>query len=336
MKKRLFYTIITLLVFNVTVIYGDDNPWKNSTQSKAGIAGFTFLKIPPTARIAGMGNAFTAISDDISAIFINPAGITEAGEYAFHISNTRWLVNSNLYVAAATMHLGMGNYIGISFVGLVPEETPERSPTSSDPDGLTGRNITMYDYAVGLTYAAKMFHQLSLGIKVNYVKETIMNLSVSNLLFDIGSLYYTGFKTIRIAMGLRNFGSDAQYPNRILFHMPIVYNIGVAGEVYGQAKDSNIRITLSGEASFYIDYEQRYQIGTEIWILNTIALRGGYMFNAGTEDPWGRFNYKGNQFALGFGGRLNVGGSTILFDFSYTKSDKLFENPLRFSLGGSF
>lgn len=336
MKKYSFYSIITLFIFSVNFIYAGDNPWEESTQTKAGIAGFTFLKIPPTARIAAMGNAFMATSDDINAIFVNPAGITEAGDYAFHLSNTKWLVNSNFYAGAFSMYLGGNSYIGISVIGLVPEPTLERSTASADPNGLTGKYISMYDYAIGLTYAAKIFNRLSLGIKVNYVNETIMNLSASNLVFDIGSLFYTNFKTIRIGMGLRNFGSDTQYPDRILFHMPIVYTIGVAGEVYGLDKDSPIRVTLTGEATFQTDYDQRYQLGTEIWFMKIIALRGGYMFNAGTDDPWHRFDYKGNQFALGFGGKINAGGVKLTLDFSYTKSDRLFKDPIRFSFGGSF
>ncbi len=335
MKKYLSYIILLLLLLNISVL-SSDNPWGKSLYSKAGISGFTFLKITPTARIAGMGNTFSAVSNDINAIFINPAGITEAGNYAVNVSKTKWLVNSNFYTAAASMFIGGFNYIGISLVGLVPEATPERSPLSSDPNGLTGRNISMYDYAIGLTYAAKISEQFSLGIKVNYVNETIMDLSASNILLDIGSLYYTNFETIRIAMNLRNFGSEAQYPDRILFQMPIVYSIGVAAEVYGQDIGSPVRVTLSGEATFENDFEQRYQVGTEIWIMNTIALRGGYKFNQGTKDPWNRFDYKGNQFSLGFGGKISVAASEITVDFSYTKSDRFFENPIRFSLGGRF
>jgi len=336
MKKRIFHLVLILFIFIGSAINAGGNPWETSIYSKAGSSGFTFLKIIPTARIAGLGNAFTSISNDIDAIYINPAGITEAGNYAFNVSNTKWLVNSNYYTSAVSMFIGGFNYIGISFVALMPEKTPERITTLPDNNGLTGRNISMYDYSIALTYAAKISEQLSLGIKAKYVNETIMNYSTSNLLLDIGSLYDTQYETIRIAMGLRNFGSDAQYPNRILFKMPIVFNIGVSGEVYGQDINSPVRVTLSGEVSMETDYEQRYQIGTEIWILKSLALRGGYMFNQGTKDPWERFDYKGMQYSLGLGGKIDIGGSTITVDFSYTKSDRLFENPLRFSLGGSF
>ncbi len=335
MKKQLSYIILLLVLLNLPV-WGGDNPWSSSIYTKAGISGFTFLKISPTARIAGMGNTFSAIANDINAIYINPAGITEAGNYAINISDTKWFVNSNFYTAAASMFIGGFNYFGVSFVGLMPEKTPERSPLSSDPNGLTGNNIAMYDYAIGLTYAAKISEQFSLGIKVNYVNETIMNLSATNLLVDVGSLYNTNFETIRIAMSLRNFGSEAQYPDRILFQMPIVYTIGTAAEVYGQDPESFFRVTLSGEATFEIDYEQRYQIGTEIWIMNSFAFRGGYQFNQGTTDPWNRFDYAGNKFSFGFGGKVDVSGSELTFDFSYTKSDRLFENPLRLSVGASF
>ncbi len=336
MKKRILYIILSMLIFNISAINAGDNPWAKSLYTKAGIAGFTFLKISPTARIAGMGNTFTSIADDINAIYINPAGITEAGNYAFNVSDTRWFVNSHFITTAYSMLLGGFSYIGVSFVALMPEKTMERSPTLGDENGLTGRSISMYDYSIGLTYSAKVFEQLSIGIKLKYVNETIMQLSATNLVVDIGTLYYTDFQTIRIAMGLKNFGSDAQYPNKILFHMPTVFSIGVSGEVYGQAKESTLRITLSGEAGYEVDFDQRYQIGTEIWMMNMIALRGGYYFNTGTKDPWGRFDYKGNQYSLGLGGKVGLGNSVITFDFSYTKSDRLFEDPIRFTLGASF
>lgn len=333
MKKYLFYSILTMMVLWSSTSFAGNDPYNECTQSKAGIAGFTFLKIIPTARIAGMGNSFVAITDDINSIFTNPAGIGMLKEkYSFHFSNTKWFVNSNYYAGAFAMHLGGINYLGITAVGLVPEKTLERNTAVSDPAGLTGKYIDMYDYAIGLNYAAKVFNRLSIGIKLNYVNEKIMYLSTSNLLFDIGSIFYTNFKTLRIGMAMRNFGSDAQYPNRILFHMPIIYTIGIAGEVYGLEEKSPVKITLSGEATYQVDYGQRFQLGAEIWLMNVLALRGGYMFNAGTKDPWGRFDYNGNQYSIGIGGKVKY----ISFDFSYTKSDRLFENPMRFSLSGYF
>lgn len=45
--------------------------------NKLGGDSYTFLKLPPGARAIGLGNAFLAIADDATAIYWNPAGITQ-------------------------------------------------------------------------------------------------------------------------------------------------------------------------------------------------------------------------------------------------------------------
>ena len=42
--------------------------------AKAGTAGLQFLKIGIDARAIGMGEAYTAVSDDISSVYWNPDG----------------------------------------------------------------------------------------------------------------------------------------------------------------------------------------------------------------------------------------------------------------------
>ncbi|GIS71562.1 MAG: hypothetical protein CM1200mP10_11390 [Candidatus Neomarinimicrobiota bacterium] len=44
---------------------------------RVGKSGFGFLKISPSARAAGMGDAFTAVANDVTTIFYNPAGLTK-------------------------------------------------------------------------------------------------------------------------------------------------------------------------------------------------------------------------------------------------------------------
>ena len=45
------------------------------TLSHATITGLEFLKIVPGARPAGLAESFVALSDDINAVYYNPAGL---------------------------------------------------------------------------------------------------------------------------------------------------------------------------------------------------------------------------------------------------------------------
>src|ERR1035437_9224154 len=60
-------TAMGLLLLSLNVALPSD---KN-----VGTSGAAFLKIGPGARPAGMGEAFTGVSDDIHAIYWNPAGL---------------------------------------------------------------------------------------------------------------------------------------------------------------------------------------------------------------------------------------------------------------------
>ena len=53
----------------------DEDIYSSTAASRIGLTGFGFLKISQGARSAGMGDAYTAISNDINAAFKNPAGL---------------------------------------------------------------------------------------------------------------------------------------------------------------------------------------------------------------------------------------------------------------------
>jgi len=62
---------------------------------RTGTSSFQFLKIGTDARGTGMGETVVAVSDDISALSYNPAGIvlfTKTGD----ITHTQWFVDTGL------------------------------------------------------------------------------------------------------------------------------------------------------------------------------------------------------------------------------------------------
>src|SRR6185436_1294683 len=50
-----------------------------------------FLKIGEGARASGMGEAFTAVADDSTAIFWNPAGLAQVNVVEAQFSHNQWL-----------------------------------------------------------------------------------------------------------------------------------------------------------------------------------------------------------------------------------------------------
>ena len=90
-----------------------------SSMTKTGMTAAPFLSIEVGARGKSMGGAFVGISDDISALFWNPAGITKLPKNAFMISHTKWIADVNFNFAGVTVPIGNYGTIGASLQTLV-------------------------------------------------------------------------------------------------------------------------------------------------------------------------------------------------------------------------
>ena len=287
---------------------------------RVGKSGFGFLKISPSARAAGMGDAFTAIADDVTTIFYNPAGLTNLNGSVFNFNHTDWIVNSSIISGAIATPLGRNGALGLSIVKFDTEDFEET--TVADPEG-TGRMINAGDLALAIAYAIQLTDNLSFGFKTQYLEENIDVDKATAVTADFSTYYKTGFRDLTLAMIMKNFGPEAKFLSD-KFKLPLYFNINTAMSLIG-SKGSPFQWLVSVESAFATDYRDRYHLGTEMWIANMIAIRGGYKFYYDTED-----------WTLGAGLKLGLGSREVIVDISYSNFVEYFDPPLRFSIGGSF
>ena len=57
---------------------------------KTGTASLQFLKLGVDARAIGMGEAYTAVTNDVSSLYWNPAGISRNFGKQVMFSHTKW------------------------------------------------------------------------------------------------------------------------------------------------------------------------------------------------------------------------------------------------------
>ena len=276
-----------------------------SAQQRIATAGLGFLKLSQSARAAGMGDAFTSIANDINAAFWNPSGLTHVEGFAWTSTYTRWLVNTDMFSGALAYNTrsARGGVVGVSLIYLKPETVEET--TIFQPDG-TGRDINAMNMSLGLIYALKMTDKFSFGVRLDWVREAILDHALNTVKVDVGTLFHTGFRNIRLAMSLKNLGRNEQY-QQIPFWMPLSYYMAISDEVYGKQGDSAY-LSVAFETLYAVDYYQRYHVGAELWLGNILALRGGY-----------KFNYDAESYSLGAGLKYGVSrGRTVMVDVSYT------------------
>ena len=98
--------------------------------SKAGSAGFQFLKIGVGARETAIGNAATAMSNEANTVFWNVGNLGFVDKRQLQLSHKEWLISSSH--DAVALALPFGSYVlGLSLISLSIAEFEET--TVQDP-----------------------------------------------------------------------------------------------------------------------------------------------------------------------------------------------------------
>ena len=356
MNKSITIFVILALIGLGSVVQAADVP----TFSNVGRAGLTFLKIGAGSRAVAMGGAFTAVSDDASALYWNPAGVAKLKKTEVIFSHTNWFLDINHEYIGVVMPAGLMGNFGFSAtfltMGDIQTTTIDDIATvvrEDDGEGLPPYSAS--DLALAVTYARNLTDKFSVGVTSKYVREKISNMSASGLAFDMGTLYKTGYKTLRIGMAIVNYGPDISFSGTDLqqdwldtswadnftgnsweiltssFQMPLQFKMGVA---YDFLFGSSHVLTTSGELSHPNDGNEKILLGMEYTWQSSImnfSLRGGYK-----QDPdWYDTKSGMDNVSAGMGIAKRIGATKVNIDYAYTNMGHL-ENVHRFSMGLGF
>jgi len=325
----------SLCVFIILLIWTLSLPENSYGFKKVGKAGMQFLKLGVGARATGMGGAFIASVDDINSMFWNPAGITRIDnqEVMFHYQN--WVADISHMAGAYAINLGSLGTFGISAVWVdygdieitrITNITPEGQTLPNDVITITGDLTTATDIALGVAYARQMTDKFSMGGHIRYVQEKLAGYKANVLSFDFGSLYLTGFRSLRIAMTAQNFAPETKFdiPGANNFRLPLVFKIALAMELWGE-QGAPYRVTGNFDAIHPNDYEERLHFGAELALREMLFVRGGY-----------KVNYDNESFSFGAGANFKTGnGYGLTVDYAFAPLEFL-ENVHRFSLSLKF
>jgi long-subunit fatty acid transport protein len=311
-------------------------------EQRAGTASGTFLKIGLGARASGLGEAFVAVANDPTAIYWNPAGLASIQRQEVAVSHIEWPAEIRYeHVAWVLPVRRFGGSLGFQFgvLSTALDETTELQPFG------TGRTFVYSDMIAGMAYARRWTDKLLVGVGVKFVREDlgqdVGNPTTTSFLYDIGSIYYLGLGSVRVATSLSNFAPElkpsgsfrSSGPDGVHgteddeersydgFDPPTVFRYGIAFE---PLENANQRITTSLEANQPADNAQVVKAGVEWTWLGKLSLRGGYNFNADAL-----------KLSAGAGVEASIGGWQGELDYAYT--DGGFLGPInRLTLGVRF
>ena len=96
------------------LLFATARPSLAAFATDAGVNGAQFLKIGAGARPTAMGDAFTAIADDVNATYFNPAGLAQLKTAELTAMRTQWFQNIDYSFGAFAMPTSAGTF-GISW-----------------------------------------------------------------------------------------------------------------------------------------------------------------------------------------------------------------------------
>ena len=337
MKKLLYVMSISLaLVFAISL---------NAQTTKTGTTATQVLKFNVGPRAIGMGGAFTAVSDDITALYWNPGGTANIVSNEAFFNHTALYADIRYdYAAFATNLSGLGT-VGVFASVLSMDEMAVR--TIEYPEG-TGEFFDYNTVVLGLNYSRFLTENFAIGFNVKYISENLWHMNATGMAVDIGTLYKIQvLNELRIAASISNFGTKMQlsgidatvifssgsggsnFVNSNIeldkFDLPLLFRFGISADV---VKETTSRLTVALDAIHPNDHTEYLNTGLEYAWNEIIHVRAGYNSLFETDSEKG--------LTLGFGLYYRVVDMVkVKLDYAYQDFGRL-KDVHYFSVGINF
>ena len=359
--KRSFYAILfTLAVMftHTTAVWAQQTvtPDTEVETKKRAQTGMKFLSTSVDARAAGIGGAVTAEMQGSSvSLFYNPASMAGMdGTFDINIGILPFITDIDYNILSMAYRPSGGNY-GVFGFSVVSVDYGEFNGTirASNTDGFveTG-SYSPTALAVGVGYARAFSDRFAAGLHAKYAFQDIgdgfvvtqdfdaqsgdsfdesavnstEDFSKGTIAIDFGIVYYTGFRSLNIAMSARNFSRELSYV-RERFELPLTFQVGVSMDMIDfTSADPNMHsLMLHVDATRPRDFTEHVRFGLEYTFMNMVSIRGGYEQMISEEQG----------ISLGAGFDFAVQNVNVTANYAWTDFG-LFGSINRFGLGIGF
>jgi len=302
--------------------------------TRTGTAGASQLLIPVGPRGIAMGESNLVTASGIEALYWNPAGVS-------HMTNNADVLFSYMdYIADIGVQYGAiaANFEGFGTVSFAVKSLSVGDilvTTTSSPDG-TGETYSPTELVAGISYSRMLSDAISVGLTVNYVTETLAEVSAGGVSFDFGVIYnnLADINGLSIGVVAKNFGTDMTFGgtglyqvvseppynvnryysvNSAAFEMPFNFQLAAG---YKKPLDEINTLEFTGIYMNNNFSPDEYKLGAEYGYNKMFFVRAGYQFASDAGDSFGDSNYL-YGFTAGAGFNYYVEGFSVKIDYAY-------------------
>jgi outer membrane protein OmpA-like peptidoglycan-associated protein len=265
----------------------------------AGYTSANFLKLGMGARAIGMANSFTAVADDSTAIYWNPAGLDQAWGTQLSLTHSEYLQGVKIDFLSLSQSWGDDGALGIGFSGLGLQPFLSTLENSSGAYAGTGGAVNVSDWALSVGYAnrlgklagSSLFQNTLVGLKVNILSQNEYGPTGTAFSVDAGALQLFPKAHISVGLDVQNIGSAVQQRGQ-----PVLFKAGVAWYSLHNL-DPTDRLTLAADADIDCDTGFEPSLGAEYGIGLDQEDRG--FLRAGLRTTDNQFGFSFMTFGAG-------------------------------------
>ena len=351
-KMKIFIRIIVIVAI---FLIGVDSVYAGGG-TRNGTGGATELVIPVGASGIALGGSNLSTATGLEALFWNPAGVA-------NMTNSATAMFSHMdYIANIGVEYGAvaANFEGFGVVSLDIKSLNVGTiqvTTNDQPDG-TGQTFSPQFLTAGVSYSRALTDRISIGLTLNYISETIAQVSATGFGLNAGVQYKDlgDISGLSFGLVLKNIGPQMTYggpgllvqasptgststPSDPFSRAPSFYSVNAAAFDLPSAFDIGFgykpdlgdmnSLQISGVFENNNFSGDLYNVGLEYGYDKMFFARVGYSISPKNQDP----NYI-YGFSAGAGINYNLGGMDIKFDYAYRAAKYLTgNNVFEVSLG---
>ncbi|MFQ5650138.1 MAG: PorV/PorQ family protein [bacterium] len=279
-----------------------------ASQESNGAPG-VFLRLGVGARALGMGSAFTAVANDASAGYWNPAGLDLVERAQFEFMNVDLPFDRTFNFISTALPIKNLFTLGASWVGLRVNDIEGRTTNSVEPEYFFGNSQNAFFFSFGKTLG----YNLAVGGSLKLIRNTLDEDAANGLGFDAGVMLRL---TDRISLGAlaQDIGTDYRWDSGLTEGVPMTLRLGAAVKAYDG-------VMLAADVSQVSGLEPTLHLGAEIRPLKVLPIRLGY-----NDD----------QITGGAGLALPLSNHTLELNYGYSNDRILHADIHRVSVVFSF
>jgi len=267
------------------------------SSADVGTTALPLLKIPTGPRAGAMGESFTALSDDATAIYWNPAGLGQLKDPEFFLSHHEWFLGFRDEYASMALPLGPGRLgVGLTYSGVSGIEAwdinnlPREVKTVSNNTGVLSAG---YGFPVP---NPRLPMYLGGSVKVAYDFLGDASSAGGGAGADLGVIAHP-WSFLSLGLSASNLGAAAYSNNPYYYWLPASLKLGALFRYEDLSLVSDFIVPIDNTPSLHF--------GGEYTIFHVVSVRAGY--KTGPQDISSLGLMTGLCVGAGFRiGRLNI------------------------------